>query len=282
MSQDGSFNGLTLESPATNAPPLRGSRAISGGGPAGRLLVALSFPMVAIGHAAPCVTSAQAKPDRAGNLDTPVQSSSKRGNLRLNSISLENVDTTFVRIKMSITPQIILATLGTLLLAACSDKKTSVAPVRNDLPGVVKTFGYEVIDTDNDRSYVELEELDRSFYEPLSYESARIRSLKTLDAYGGPELGNYYLTIEDYRTPEEAEKRAEEYRDFGRLAGTTIYDKNVISKRTVRCWGYASAERVYLLTTHAAMFSAMEEKSHSVIDGVKAYEQKRAQSGPRE
>ncbi len=169
---------------------------------------------------------------------------------------------------------IIMAALCAFLLGACSDKKTSAAPVKVSLSSVVGSFGYEVIDTDKDKNYVELEEQDRSFYKPLSFESARIRSLKPLDANGGPEHGNYFLSIEDYRTPEEAQKRAEEYRDLSRLAGATKYDKNDLSKRTVRCWGFSSAERAYLLTTHAAMFSALEEKVHSVMDGVKAYEQK--------
>ena len=169
----------------------------------------------------------------------------------------------------------ILAALGTLFLGACSDKKTSSEPIKDSLSSVVGSFGYEVVDTDHDKTYVELEELDRSFYQPLSFESARIRSLKPLDAYGGPEFGNYFLSIEVYSTPEDAQKRAEEYRDLSRLAEATEGDRNVLSKRTVRCWGFSSAERAYLLTTHAAMFSALEKKVHSVIDGVKAYEQQR-------
>ena len=142
---------------------------------------------------------------------------------------------------------------------------------------MVGSFGYEVVDTDQDKTYVELEELDRSFYNPLSFESARIRSLKPLDAYGGPEHGNYFISIEVYSDSEQAQKRAEEYRDLSRLAEATDYDRNDLSKRTVRCWGFSSKERAYLLTTHAAMFSALEEKVHSVLDGVKAHEQLRGE-----
>ncbi len=170
---------------------------------------------------------------------------------------------------------IVMAAIGTFLLGACSDKKTNGAHVEDSLSTVVGTFGYEVVETDNGRMYVELEDIDRTFYKPISFESARIRSLEPLDAYGSPERGNYFLLIEDYRTPEEAQKRAEDYRDLSRLEGATDYDRNDLSKRTVRCWGFASAKRAYLLTTHAAMFSALEDKVHSVIDGVKAYEQKR-------
>jgi hypothetical protein len=178
---------------------------------------------------------------------------------------------------MSIIHTITLAALSAFLLGACSDKKTSAVAVKNSLSNVVGSFGYEVIATDKDKTYVELEELDRSFYKPLSFESARIRSLKPLDAYSGPELGNYFLLIEDYRTPEEAQKRADEYLDLSRLVGATKYDKNALSKRTVRCWGFSSAERAYLLTTHAAMFSALEAKVHSVKDGVKAYEEQKGE-----
>ncbi len=171
----------------------------------------------------------------------------------------------------------ILAALGTLLLGACSDKKTISEPVKDSLSNVVESFGYEVVDTDHDKAYVALEELDRSFYKPLSFENARIRSLKPLDGYGGPELGNYFLSIEVYSTPEDAQKRAEEYQDLNRLVGATEDDRNVLGKKTVRCWGFSSAERAYLLTTHAAVFSALEKKVHSVIDGVKAYEQQRGE-----
>jgi hypothetical protein len=178
---------------------------------------------------------------------------------------------------MSMIHTIILAALSVFLLSACSDNKTTTAPDKDSLSNVVGSFGYEVVDTDHDKTYVEMEELDRSFYKPLSVESARIRSLKPLDAYGGPELGNYFLSIEVYSNPEQAQKRAEEYRDLSRLEGATDYDRNDLSKRTVRCWGFSSGERAYLLTTHAAMFSALEEKVHSVIDGVKAHEQQRGE-----
>jgi len=166
------------------------------------------------------------------------------------------------------------ALLVAILISACSKVKPSKTPQEASLNDVVGSFGYEVIETDRSKFYVELEDQDRSFYKPVSFQSARIRSLKTLDAYGGPTLGNYYLSIEVYQTQAGAQKRADEYRNLNRLASVTTHDENELSKMTVRCWGVSSGERVYLLTTHAAMHSALEQKTHSVIDGVRAYEQK--------
>lgn len=166
---------------------------------------------------------------------------------------------------------IIFALLHVIIMSACSEDKRNAEPIKASLSDIISSFEYEVIDT-APKAYVELEDQDRAFYKPVSYESARIRSLKPLDAYGGPTLGNYFLSIEVYATQEEASDRSNEYRDLSRLASATKHDKNDLSKMTVRCWGYSSGKRAYLLTTHAAMHFALERKVHSVIDGVKAYE----------
>lgn len=157
-------------------------------------------------------------------------------------------------------------------MSACSKDQQNEATTKEPLSNVVTSFGYEIIDTDQSKDYVLLENQDRLFYNPVSFESARIRSLKPLDAYSGPVRGDYYLSIEQYRTPEEAKKRAEEYRDLSRLADETIHNENDLAKKTVRCWGFSSEKRAYLLTTHATMYSALERKVHSVIDGVKSYD----------
>lgn len=176
---------------------------------------------------------------------------------------------------MNIFRQILATIVCVALLGACSgDKREVSAESGLTLSKVVSTFGYEVVETDPAKEYVALEKQDRGFYKPVTHESARIRSLKQLDGYHGPTLGNYFLSIEVYNTQEEARKRAEEYRNLSRLASETGLDENGLSKMTVRCWGYASGKRAYLLTTHAAMFSALEQRVHSVIDGIKAYEQK--------
>ncbi len=176
---------------------------------------------------------------------------------------------------MKILLRVISTIIFTLFLGACSDKKTSPTEVKNTLSDVVRSFGYEVIPTDKEKKYFELEMLDRAFYKPLSFESARIRSLKPLDAYHGPVRGDYYLSIEEYSTTEEAKKRADEYRDLSRLVSVGDDDLHGLNKGTVRCWGLSSAKRAYLLTTHASMFSTIESESHSVIDGVKAFEKQR-------
>ena len=171
---------------------------------------------------------------------------------------------------------IVLALLHVIIMSACSEVKRNTAPIKASLSDIISSFGYELIDA-APKTYVELEDQDRSFYKPVSYESARIRSLKPLDGYHGPTRGNYYFSIEVYPTQEDARKRAEEYRDLSRLASATKYDNNDLSKMTVRCWGYPSGKRAYLLTTHAAMQFALERKVHSVIDGVKSYEKKLAE-----
>ncbi|MES2983292.1 MAG: hypothetical protein V4727_13345 [Verrucomicrobiota bacterium] len=145
---------------------------------------------------------------------------------------------------------------------------------KENLAFIVDKIGYQIIDI-GESKYVSIDQLeaqDRKTYSPISFECARIRSKKTLDGYHGPTTGNYFLSIEDYSTTAEAQKRSGEYLDLSRLAKITFLDRNDLSKKTVRCWACSSGTKVYLLTTHSAMQSALEAKTQSVIDGIYAYE----------
>jgi hypothetical protein len=145
---------------------------------------------------------------------------------------------------------------------------------KKDLAYIVDEIGYQIIDI-GETKYVSIHELeaqDRKTYSPVSFECARIRSKKTLAGYHGPTTGNYFLSIENYSTIAEAQKRSGEYLDLSRFAKITKLDRNDLAKKTVRCWGYSRGKKVYLLTTHSAMQSALEDKTSSVIDGIYAYE----------
>jgi predicted Abi (CAAX) family protease len=175
---------------------------------------------------------------------------------------------------MNIIRSIILISMSAVLLFSCSDNSSKTPKKKISINEVVNSCGYEIIVTDESKDYFELENRDRTFYKPVSFEISRIRSLQKQDAYHGPTHGDYFLSIEVYNTPKEAQKRAEEYKDLSRLAGATDYDSNELNKKTVRCWGFSSGEIAYLLTTHAVMYSTMERESLTVMNGVKAYEQK--------
>ena len=178
----------------------------------------------------------------------------------------------------------ILSALSCISLNADPKEKQSKAPIAPEKPimkELVKSIGFEVLGTDTSKYYVADEKLDRTFYKPITFESARIRSLtaKRPDKHKDKMRGHYYLSIETYHTDEEATKRAQEYKDLSRLAKapqTTTYklDTSDYSKRTVRCWGFSSGKRAYLLTTHASVFSYLERRTQSVINGVKKYEKK--------
>lgn len=144
------------------------------------------------------------------------------------------------------------------------------------LADIIATFGFHEVDMAQSKfeAIDKLESQDRATYAPISFERARIRSDVELDGWHGPTIGNYYLAIETYRTKGEAERRAVEYRDYKRFAKVVgpDADSNDLVKRSIRCWAYTSGSRVYLLAAHAAMQSALEERTHSVLDGIKAYE----------
>ena len=165
----------------------------------------------------------------------------------------------------------ILAKISTLFCAVmvlgCA--KTSK---EDHLATIVSSFGYKVIATYESKTYYPLENFDRKTYGPISFESARIKSLQPLAGYHGPTYGDYFLSIEKYGTATDAEKRVNEYRDNDRLARITGRDRNDLSKESVRCWGYSSGKTAYLLTTHSAMYSALENLTKSVITGIKTYE----------
>ena len=116
-----------------------------------------------------------------------------------------------------------------------------------------------------------LETRDRGFYGPLSFEIANIHTNEALDGYHGPTVGKYILAIETYPDESTAQKRADEYRDLSRLAGVTEHDEHELGKMTVRCWGYRDGRRAYLLTTLAAMYSALEQRTHFVLDGIQTH-----------
>lgn len=161
---------------------------------------------------------------------------------------------------------------------SCSEIKEEDNHKEDQLAETVATFGFHVVDMAQSKfePIDKLESLDRDSYAPISFERARIRSDMELDGWHGPTIGNYYLAIETYGAAEDATKRAAEYLDFKRFATVAGYDDpHDLGKTSVRCWAYASGNRVYLLSSHAAAQAALEARTNTVLNGVKAYEQKR-------
>jgi|TARA_B110000908_G_C10043516_1_gene352942 hypothetical protein len=157
----------------------------------------------------------------------------------------------------------------------CSDARK-----KDKLSDIIATFGFHVVDMAQSKfeTIDKLESLDRASYAPVSFERARIRSDVELDGWHGPTIGNYYLAIETYRTTEEALKRTTEYRDWERFAAVVGFDDpHHLGKTSLRCWAYPVGSRVYLLSTHAAMQSALEARTNSVLNGIKAYEERRGE-----
>lgn len=167
------------------------------------------------------------------------------------------------------------AALLAFAVFGCTDARKE-----DQLPDIVSTFGFHVVDMAESKfeTIDKLESQDRASYAPDSFERARIRSDVELDGYHGPTIGNYYLAIETYRTKEEAAKRATEYRDLERVASVVGFDDpHHLGKTSLRCWAYHAGSRVYLLSTHAAMQSALEARTNTVLNGIKAYEQRRGE-----
>ena len=159
-----------------------------------------------------------------------------------------------------------------LWIAGCSHDSAKSEEVRQ-LQNLIEAIGCKMVD---DGSEFPLEDRDREFYQPVEYAIARIESVEPLDGYHGPTVGKYVLAVERYATGSEATKRAEEYLDLDRLAGVTGHDENELSKMTVRCWARAFGDKVYLLSTKAAMHSALENRTQYVLNGVTAYENNRS------
>ncbi len=166
------------------------------------------------------------------------------------------------------------ALLVPLSLLGCSEAEKEAR-----LADIIATFSFHEVDMAQSKfeAIDKLEAQDRASYAPVSFERARIRSNAELDGWHGPTIGNYYLAFETYRTKEEAERRATEYIDYERLSrvlgrGVDRSDITDLGKTTGRCWAYPTGNRVYLLTSHAAMQSALEARTNTVINGIKAYE----------
>jgi hypothetical protein len=172
----------------------------------------------------------------------------------------------------------------TLAAISCSDNPKEDNNKEDKLADIVATFGFHVDDMaqSNFDTIDKLESLDRDSYAPVSFERAWIRSDAELDGWHGPTIGNYYLAFESYTTMEESQRRESEYLDYERFArvvgsGVDRSDITNLSKTSGRCWAYSSGSRVYLLSSHAAMQSALEERTKAVLNGVKAYEKKRGE-----
>jgi|AntRauTorckE6833_2_1112554.scaffolds.fasta_scaffold15373_5 hypothetical protein len=173
-----------------------------------------------------------------------------------------------------------LAAILSLAALSCSD-----APKEDKLADIIAHFDFHVVDMAQSKfeTIDKLETLDRASYTPVLFERARIRSDEEIDGWHGPTIGNYYLAIETYRTAEEATKRAAEYRDWERFAAVVGFDDpHHLAKTSLRCWAYPVDSRAYLLSTHAAMQSALEGRTNSVLNGIKAYEKRRGGKGGAE
>lgn len=119
---------------------------------------------------------------------------------------------------------------------------------------------------------VETEAKDRGNYHPLSAEVIPIKMRKPIEGYHGPTQGSYIFIIEQYPDPAAAAKRVKEYRINGwdkRLPNPSREELD--DKSSVRCWALADGNRAWLLTTHAAIFSALEDKTGNLKRKLLAY-----------
>lgn len=118
---------------------------------------------------------------------------------------------------------------------------------------------------------VDTEAKDRQNYKPLSAEVTPIRMRKPAQGYHGPTQGSYILVLEKYASEKDAERRALEYRGewWKRIPDPTVEEKE--AKSSVRCWAIAEGAHVYLLTTHAVTFSALEAKTNDIKRKLTAY-----------
>lgn len=119
--------------------------------------------------------------------------------------------------------------------------------------------------TESMQRVLNTEDKDRSNYDPVRFEAVPIVMRNPGKGYHGPTKGSYIFIMEEYSSEQAAEKRAAEYLNPGytdRIKNPDSDEKN--AKSSVRCWGVSKGKFTYLLTTHAAQFSALEALTHDL------------------
>ncbi|MES2995982.1 MAG: hypothetical protein V4733_04140, partial [Verrucomicrobiota bacterium] len=163
-------------------------------------------------------------------------------------------------IKKDMIKHLILASV--LLTSSCSDRRDSKA----DIPRLLEAVQCERRSVVGDMQRVmDTEAKDRENYKPLSAETVPIRMREPAKGYHGPTKGSYIFIVERYSTEQEAKRRAEEYTGAGwakRLSAAD--DLELLYKSSIRCWAISDDTHVYLLTSQAAMFSALEELTQGI------------------
>jgi hypothetical protein len=151
--------------------------------------------------------------------------------------------------------------LSALLITACSDRTT------NQIPKLLDAIECDRRDVAGMQQVLTTEAKDRQTYHPLSAEEIPIRMRTPANGYHGPEKGTYILIIEQCSTEQSAKRRAEEYTAMGwekRIPNPVGHELN--GKSSVRCWAISEGSKVFLLTTHAAGYSALEH----LTDGIRS------------
>lgn len=156
-----------------------------------------------------------------------------------------------------------------MLIPSCSESRDSTA----DIPKLLEAIECEPRSiAGNMQRVADTEAKDQKNYKPISSEVLPIMMRESAKGYHGPTKGSYILVLERYATDQEAKQRAEEYMTAGwaeRLAPAD--DLELLYKSSVRCWAISEGTDVYLLTTHAAMFSALEELDKGIRTKITKY-----------
>jgi hypothetical protein len=149
-----------------------------------------------------------------------------------------------------------------LLVTSCSDR----AETRTDIPKLLEAIQCERRSIVGDMQRVlDTETKDRKNYKPLSAETVPIRMREPAKGYHGPTQGSYIFIVERYSTEQAAKRRAEEYMsaDWAKRLSSAD-DRELLYKSSVRCWAITEDTDVYLLTTAAAGFSALEDLTQGI------------------
>jgi hypothetical protein len=152
--------------------------------------------------------------------------------------------------------------ISIVVLPSCTEPKET----KPDIPSLLGAIECDRRNmTESMQRVVDTETKDQMNYSPASSEMVPIVMRNPGNGYHGPTKGSYIFIVEEYQSEDAAEKRATEYINPGytkRINNPDIDETN--SKSSVRCWAVAEGKSAYLLTTHAAQFSALEALTHDI------------------
>jgi hypothetical protein len=146
---------------------------------------------------------------------------------------------------------------------AFSDSKAEPEQLQwNELKPVFLKHNLIAARPDNNHEVPGIEEADARSFAPLAGETIFLQALSPTD--DSKELKpRYWLRVEDYASPELAQKRADEYiteESYERMARAygNVADRHMMAKLSLRIWAIARGRRVYALTTNVYLFELIK------------------------